>query len=370
MNIQQLKSSGYQLLEVTAGSHLYGLNIPTSDIDTRGIFNLPLREFIKPNSVKQINDNTNDEVHYEVRKFLSLAQTGNPNILEIMFAPDEFIGFKDPKADIILQHRKQFLTKTCRNSLGGYAVTQIKKARGNNKKIVNPCTVRKSPIDFCFSLKRDYNSMPFKKLLELCGSDGSDIGLSKINNFDDSYIVHWKSLAQKRCYKEDDRQSIEDWIPGGVLNGDGSGLKLSSIPKAVAAYGVLGVMHYNRDGFSTHCKEYLSYQEWVENRNPARYATNTDHGKGYDSKNLMHCFRLLNMGIELAETGEFNVYRSDREFLLKVRAGEFEFKELIDIAEGKLVRMEKSFDECSLPSGVSSDLINDMIEELKFETLD
>lgn len=365
MNIEQLKASGYQLLEVTAGSHLYGLNIETSDIDTRGIFNLPIDQFILPNHPKQINDDTNDEVHYEVSKFLQLAKTANPNILELMFAPDKFITFKGRGADVILNHRDEFLTKACRNSLGGYAVAQIKKARGQNKKIVNPCTVRKEPIDFCYFLQRDYGTIGFRKLLELCFMDHDDIGLSKINNFHDSYIVHSKKLAQRRCFNDGDKKSIEEWIPNGVHTRDGTDLKLTSIPKAVVAYGVLGIMHYNRDGFKTHCKEYTSYQTWVKERNPARYQTNTEHGKGYDAKNLMHCFRLLNMGLELAEEGTFNVHRKDREFLLKIRRGEFEYEDLIDQAEAKIIKLDEAFDNCSLPDSVDQSLVEDMLQELK-----
>lgn len=365
MNIEELKRSGYQLLEVIAGSHLYGLNTPSSDIDTRGIFNLPIEEYIIPNHSKQINDNTNDEVHYEISKFLSLAKTANPNILEIMFAPEHSITFKDPKVDILLNQRDAFLTKACKNSLGGYAVTQIKKARGQNKKIVNPCTIRKEPIDFCYFLQRDYNTIGLGKLIELCNSDENDIGLSKINNFHDSYIVHSKKLAQSRCFRDEDKISIDEWIPAGVMSKDKTDIKMTSIPKAVAAYGVLGVMHYNRDGFAAHCKEYSSYQTWVTERNPERYKNNMEHGKGYDSKNLMHCFRLLNMGIELAEEGVLNVYRPDREYLLKIRSGELEYDELIDQAEEKLIRMETAFEKCSLPNSVSDALCNDILTEMK-----
>ncbi len=56
---------------------------------------------------------------------------------------------------------------------------------------------------------------------------------------------------------------------------------------------------------------------------------NTDHGAhsiyferyGYDTKNAMHLLRLLRMAREVLHTNQVNVYRSDREFLLRVKNG-------------------------------------------------
>lgn len=365
MNITQMKDSGYQLLEVISGSHLYGLNLPTSDIDVRGIFNLPIAEYILPDHPKQLNDDMNDEVHYEISRFLTLAGSANPNILEIMFAPNEFIKVKSDKIDVLLRNKHQFLTKACRDSLGGYAITQIRKARGMNKKIVSPYTERKTPIDFCYFLQRDYGTIGFKQLLDLCNMDESDIGLSKINNFYDSYVVYSKKLALRRCFMEKDKQEIIDWIPLGVNDGSESDIKLTSIPLNVAAYGVLGIMHFNRSGFGVHCKEYLSYTEWVKHRNPVRYENNVAHGKGYDSKNMMHCFRLLNMGIELAETGELNVHRKDREYLLEIREGKMDYDDLITKAEEKVIQMDEAFKKCGLPESVPQKLIKEILSEIK-----
>ena len=367
MNLEQLKASDYGILTIVAGSHLYGLNTPTSDVDTRGIFNLPMREYLKIGSPRQINDETNDEVHYEVTRFLQLAASANPNILELMFAPDDKIVSKSPKADIILAHRDKFLTKECKNSLGGYAVAQIRKARGLNKMIVNPCVERKTPIDFCYYYHGNESVSSLAEFLHVCVLDQSQVGLAKVNNFPDCYAMYSKSFATHRCYKPEDLVEIENWTPRGIVNADLSSneLRLTSIPQAVARYGFMGLIHYNKDGYTCHCKEYASYQTWVANRNQARYQTNTEHGKGYDSKNLMHCFRLLNMGIELAETGTFNVVRQDRDYLLDIRAGKFEYDDLIKQAEEKVIRLDEAFSTCSLPDKVDNNLINDMVLEFK-----
>lgn len=365
MNLAELKQTDYQLLEIIAGSHMYGLSTATSDIDIRGIYNLPIRKFLNPAHRQQINDNTNDEVHYELAKFLRLAQTANPTVLELLFAPTSSIKFDSPKMTQLYRVRDSFLTKQCKNSLGGYAVAQIKKARGHNKKVVSPIVTRKEPIDFCYFMKRDHSTMPLRHLLELCESDFNDIGLSKINNFHDSYVVHSKKLAVSRVYVEKHRDAVNDWVPSGIMAKDRSDIKLSSIPKEISTYGILGIMHFNRDGYSSHCKDYISYTDWEANRNPERYASTMKHGKGYDAKNMMHCFRLLHMGIEVAETGILNVVRPDRKFLLNIRAGEFEFDELVGLAETKLQLMNEAFEKTDLPDQVSSDMVEDLIADFK-----
>lgn len=367
MNLTQLKASDYQILSVLAGSHLYGLNIPGSDEDVRGIFNLPMREYLKVNSPRQIADETNDEVHYEIKRFLDLAAQANPNILEIMFAPKDKILLKHPSIDILLDQKEKFLTKACRASLGGYAVEQIRKARGQKKMIVSPCTVRKTPIDFCYIHLGNEKVMALGEFITICGIDPSLIGLAKVNNFPTTFAFYSKRFALHRCYTPKGLKIIEDWAPRGILNESETSneLRLTSIPEDVARFGFMGIVHYNQEGYTMHCKEYAKYQTWVTERNPVRFATNTEHGKGYDSKNLMHCFRLLNMGIELAETGKLNVVRPDREFLLKIRRGELEYDYLVDTAEEMIERMDIAFNECSLPSSVPNEFIDDLVWEFK-----
>ncbi|UFH53186.1 hypothetical protein [Spirosoma sp. KNUC1025] len=48
---------------------------------------------------------------------------------------------------------RNFLSKLCRDTFAGYAISQIKKARGLNKKILNPLPKeRKSLLNFCYVL--------------------------------------------------------------------------------------------------------------------------------------------------------------------------------------------------------------------------
>ncbi len=354
MNINQLKDSGHIIYSVTAGSHLYGLNIPTSDVDERGIYSLPIEKFIFPDHPKQISCETNDTVYYEVVRFLELAKQANPNIIELLFAPDHKVLWKTPNMDIILKHKEKFLTKACKNSLGGYAVAQIKKARGQNKMIVNPIVERKTVLDFCY-ITTYKGTVPLRDWLKSrrrFRTDQAYYGVSKVNNAKDVYYIYCDHLDRRYGFT-------------GMVKSDESSneLRMSSIPKEIISD--YNVMIFNKDGYTSHCKDYKQYQEWVEKRNPERYKSNEQHGKGYDSKNMMHCFRLLKMGIELAEEGTLNVYRKDRDFLLKIRSGEMEYDDLINQAEEMILGLDEKFDKSSLPSSIDDSLIKEMISEFK-----
>ena len=76
-----------------------------------------------------------DEVYYEVRRFIELLGSANPTVLEMLYSPEDCILGKEPEWDILMKYRSEFLTKKCQYSFGGYAIQQIKKAKGLNKKM-------------------------------------------------------------------------------------------------------------------------------------------------------------------------------------------------------------------------------------------
>ena len=124
-------------------------------------------------------------------------------------------------------------------------------------------------------------------------------------------------------------------------------------------------MHCNLDAFRAHCKAHREYWEWVAVRNDERYQTNAGHGRGYDSKNLMHTLRLLDMAGEIATEGVLRVRRPNREFLLQVRAGEFDYDELVARAEEKLTEVRQAFERCSLPDEPNRYTVNAALGEIR-----
>ncbi len=350
MNIEQLESSGYIMFKAIVGSKLYGLDTPSSDTDIKGIYKLPLDILLKRHFQDQVEDSTNDQVYYEVSKFLGLAMKANPNTLELLYAPDEFILESNVDYELIREHRDMFLTKNIKYSLGGYAIAQIKKARGKNKKIVNPIAKeRKSPLDFCRLIYKS-GSISLKGWLAETGYKQEQFGLVNINGMHNNYLMYWDQ--NKYTFR-------------GILKPGAGELRLSSIPKEIDLNPY--TLYYASEAYSNYCKDYKEYWEWMENRNESRYASVEKHNKGYDGKHLMHCFRLLEMGIDAAKHGELIVKRpaKEREWLLSVRAGDLEYEDLIAKADEKLKNMEDLVSKSDLPDSIDSDFVDNLLIDLR-----
>lgn len=63
----------------------------------------------------------------------------------------------------------------------------------------------------------------------------------------------------------------------------------------------------------------------------------------------MHTFRLLNMAEEIALHKQVMIHCHDREFLLSIRRGEYEYDDLLKMAEEKLAYIEMLYGQCDLP---------------------
>lgn len=92
MTLDDLQSnSPHLLLKCVSGSQAYGLALPHSDTDIKGVFIQPKEEYYGLNYIDQINNDTNDIMYYEVGKLVDLLLKNNPNILELLNTPGDCI---------------------------------------------------------------------------------------------------------------------------------------------------------------------------------------------------------------------------------------------------------------------------------------
>ncbi len=124
-------------------------------------------------------------------------------------------------------------------------------------------------------------------------------------------------------------------------------------------------LNCNTDAFKAHCRAHREYWQWVSERNEDRYRTNAAHGLEYDSKNIMHTFRLLDMALEIAREGVVRVRRPNAAWLLEVREGKFSYEEIITRTEAKLEEIRESFEKSSLPAEPDRDRISDLLREVQ-----
>lgn len=135
MNVKELLESDKLIFHAIRGSHLYGTNTPTSDIDTHGLFRHYYKDWLQlyPPAQK-ISDEKEDKVFYELRRYVDLALTANPTVIEMMYTPKEFVYKTTTIAEKLFENRQMFITTKCFWSFTGYAFAQLKKSRGKNKK--------------------------------------------------------------------------------------------------------------------------------------------------------------------------------------------------------------------------------------------
>ncbi len=336
------------IFEAISGSVAYGLNTPQSDIDIRGVFILPKEKFFSLQYTPQINNETNDITFFELNRFGELLSKNNPNILELLYMPDDCIK----QEHFLFKKLKNIniLSKLCKNTFAGYAQSQIQKAYGLNKKILNPKEVkRKELLDFCY-VTHVQGTMPVKDWFEKHNITNSQCGLVALNHFRDTYALFL------------DKNNTLNFR--GIANENSNEVILSSVPKGELPFVYL---YCNHDGYSSYCKDYRQYWEWVEMRNPARYENTLSHGKNYDSKNMMHTFRLLDMAEEIATQNKVIVRRPNREFLFKIRKGEFEYQDLVNQAEEKLANINELFEKSNLPNEPNITEINQILFEVRAE---
>jgi hypothetical protein len=348
MTLHDLQNdSSHLLLKCISGSQAYGLALPHSDTDIKGVFIQPRNEYFGLTYVDQINNETNDIMYYEIRKFVELLLKNNPNILELLSTPDDCVLHRHPVMKLLKP--EMFLSKLCNQTFGQYAYAQIKKARGLNKKILNPLErKRKTILDFCYVVKGQ-GSVAVSEWLVEKGYVQAECGLVRIDHMRDMYALFHQSQSDRRF--------------SGIVSGeDADEVSLSSVPEGLDPKAVL---FFNKDGYSVYCKEYRQYWEWVEQRNETRYENTVSHGKNYDAKNMMHVFRLLNMAEEIARYNKVNVRRPEREYLLKVRAGEFSYEDLLKEAEDRIQIIDDLFKKSDLPEQPDQQVVEQKLVEIR-----
>lgn len=406
--LKLIENKGTLLFHYYRGSYAYGTFIEgISDMDEGAIYIcnedeiMGLREMYS----EQVSDEKHDKVAYEIGRYFELLLKSNPNILEALFVPDRCIIYEHPLFKQLREHRNDFVSKETIKTLLAYSKSQIEKARGLNKKIVNPITERKQPIDFCFTFNDYQGTIPITKWLEERGLKQIYVGMNHLPNMNQMYGVfydwgqhlhmEWKSEGDFLDYYhafltgmespflisflEHNKKELEGLTIGDIYShfkpkgyhgiqkesGTSNGVHLDSILK-----GDIPICHmsYNEDGYQSHCRMYKEYKEWEQKRNPVRYESNLD--KNYDSKNLSHNARLLTMALEMAQNKGFHVDRTimgDSQLFLDIRNHKYEYDDLLKMSDTLKQQIEVALPTCSLPEKVDKQKINNLLLSFRRE---
>lgn len=271
MNATELKNRAIYVTK--HGSHAYGLNTPTSDLDVKGVFVAQPQHYLGfLHRVEQVEEKVpNDFVLYEAQKFFRLAADCNPNIIEVLWTDDEDVIFVNMLGRTLRSLRQLFLSQKVKHTFSGYATAQLKRIKNHYRWIKNPPKNPVSRIDYGLPENKNWCAW----------IDANPTHHEPLLNAEQANMY-----AREKMWREDS-------------------------------------------------KEWNHYQVWIANRNPARSALEQKHG--YDTKHGMHLVRLMRMGEEILKTGKVNVKRvGDREELLAIRNyGIWPYEELVAFAEKK-----------------------------------
>jgi hypothetical protein len=354
-----MKINGHTIIfKAIVGSQSYGTNLPTSDIDYKGVFlQDPYDKYI--NGYRDELIINKDEKYFEIEKFLTSCSKGDPNQLELLYSPEHCIVHITDTFKEILKFKDIFLTKNLRHSFANYASSQIHKAKGTEKMMnwekekVERKTVEQLCSVYDFSDFKegkmfDTNAIKYTEWLEKNGFKTENCGLSKLEHFRDCYLLFHSTTFKYR----------------GITTGDNANdICLSEIEIGAKP---LAILFFHKDAYSTSCKKWAQYQHWLETRNTDRYVDVEGHGQKIDGKNILHNIRIIETAMEIPLQKTINIYRPNREYLIDIRKGKYDLQTLIDKSDSDLAKMDDLFKNSDLPDKFEhSEFIKEFISKTR-----
>ena len=117
------------LYKVIAGSRMYGLATETSDIDYRGFYKENIWQVLnRENSEVIVKEGDLDVQIWPTAQFFHLCEKFNSNVVEILWAPEEFIVIDSWQARLLRKHREYFITQQSFNPIIGFSISECRKA--------------------------------------------------------------------------------------------------------------------------------------------------------------------------------------------------------------------------------------------------
>jgi predicted nucleotidyltransferase len=279
--IRSSENLGENIIYLTlSGSIGYGTNIGKSDIDLRGVTMEKKENIYGFQSFEQFEDPETDTVIYGLKKFVSLALKGNPNIIELLGTKEEHIIYINQYGKMLRDNRELFLSKRIIHTFGNYATAQLRRLQN--------------------ALARDHYPQQEKEKHIF----------NTLNNQMKYFSDRYASFPQGSIKLEIDKSHKESMDTEIFMN-----VHLEKYPLRdfVSIYSEM----------SNVIREY----EKLNHRNRKK-----DEGKIY--KHAMHLIRLLIMGTEILETHQINTYREkEHDLLMDIRQGNYSYEELFKMVE-------------------------------------
>ena len=252
------------------GSHAYGTNTPTSDLDIRGVALNRKEDILTNQNFEQFVNEETDTTIYSFNKIITLLTNCNPNTIEILGLKPEHYLYLSPIGQELIDNRHLFLSKKAIQSFGGYANQQLYRL---NQKAAHQLS--QSELE-----KHILNTLEFMR-----------------HDFSTKYS----------SFPED---SIKLYIDEAVQPGYDTEIFMD-----------VTLTHYPlRD----YCSMWNELQNTVKSYNKIGQRNEKALTHGKIAKHMMHLIRLYMMCIDILEKEEIITYRSkEHDLLMDIRNGKY-----------------------------------------------
>lgn len=324
-----------------AGSHAYGTNTPTSDVDLKGVCIAPRRYYLGALETFEQAEFRQpfDGVIYDIKKFFQLAWDCNPNIIEQLWTDEADWVLPGPDHNIhstkwlwVLEERDLFLSKKAQHTFSGYAHAQMKRIKTHRKWLLHPPKAEPRRADF---------GLP--EGAPTLGKEQMGVVNAKIRKYEDH-------LAGEGLSKD---KLEDDAIQTNLVHQALKDLSLDA--------NLLPIVYAERR-FAGASREWAQYQTWKTERNAVRSELERQHG--YDTKHGMHLVRLMRMGIEILSGRGVVVKRPDAEELLAIRGGAWSFDQLEEWFAGADAELQAVAKTSTLPHGADKKTLNQVLVDI------
>ena len=295
------------------GSHSYGTNIPTSDVDIRGITRNTKEDLLGINNFRQQTDNETDTVIYALNRAVPLLANCNPNMVEMLGLRQEDYLILDNVGKKMIAEQSMFYSRKAQFSFGGYATAQLRRLQNALAHDAYPESEKQKHI-----LGSLENAM---------------------TTFNDRYKEQYGVTVAIKDGELVTSMTLKDYPLRDSYD------MFSEMKSIIREYDKLN--HRNRKKDDAHL-----------------------------NKHAMHLVRLLYTGTELLETGQMHTYREkEHDLLMDIRMGKFQrndhtfdvsFFDLVDDLERKFKYAAKY---SSLPPSPDMKRINEFVMQVNLETV-
>ena len=118
------------------GSHAYGTDVESSDLDVRGVALNSKKEILLARNFEQVLNEPTDTTIYSFNKIITLLSNCNPNVIELTGLKPEHYLYLSPIGQELLDNKKLFLSKKAVQSFGGYANQQLRRLDNKAARLV------------------------------------------------------------------------------------------------------------------------------------------------------------------------------------------------------------------------------------------